>query len=199
LKNNCAQHDVCRKPLRADLADQKNYICCTARPEESLNLTAFGKPKRWLPFEPLNCNMPLKEEIKFKSKFSAIFYVFLLLLSAVFSFSIFKVTNGDLDWRGFLFINLISFCIAYFLSLRWDCRISLIGGILQMKYVLPFHKTIRINVNDIVGFDKHPDVVYRYYKKLFLKTATAHYLINYNISDESDELLLTFLGKLVER
>jgi len=28
----------------AGRADQKNYICCAARPEESLNLTVFGKP-----------------------------------------------------------------------------------------------------------------------------------------------------------
>jgi uncharacterized membrane protein len=141
--------------------------------------------------------MSLEKEITFRSKFSMFFYLFLLFLIAVLSFSIYKVTNGDLDWRGFLFLNVISFCIAYFFSLRWDCRISLVADIFQVKYVLPFHKTIRINISQLIDFDKHPDVVHRYYKKLFLKTATSHYLINYNISNDSDELLLSTLRKIV--
>jgi hypothetical protein len=143
--------------------------------------------------------MALKQEVKFRSKFSAIFYTFLFFLLAVFGFSIYKIGIGDLDWRGFLFLNIISFCIAYFFSLRWDCRICLVSNIFQVKYVLPFHKTIRVDISQLVEFDKHPDVVYRYYKKLFLKTASNHYLIYYNIADDSDELLLAILGKIVEK
>lgn len=141
----------------------------------------------------------MEKEITFRSKFSQIFYLFLLFLLAVLSFSIYRLANGDLDWRGLLILNTISFCIAYLFSLRWDCRISLVADILQVKYVLPFHKTIRIEMNQLIAFDKHPDVVHRYYKKLFLKTETSYYLINYNISDDSDEMLLEVLGKIVTR
>jgi hypothetical protein len=51
---------------------------------------------------------------------------------------------------------------------------------------------------EIVSFDKHPDTVHKYFKKLLIDISKETYLIRYNISDSSDEDMLKLLNMIVE-
>jgi hypothetical protein len=94
---------------------------------------------------------------------------------------------------------LLSFLIGYFCSFRFDCQITLDPAYLKFKYVIPFKKAVLININQITEFDKHEDSVYRYHKKIFIKTFSESYLVRYNVSDNSDEDFLARLHEIVDK
>lgn len=71
------------------------------------------------------------------------------------------------------------------------------ANMLKVKYIFPLHRTIEIDIGHLSEFKKHPDSVHRSYKKLFLKTPNGSYLINYNISYDSEEKLLGELKKVI--
>ena len=129
----------------------------------------------------------------FKSHFSTLFYVTLAMAILIVGFATYKLLLSDLNTLGFLSIVILIFSLGYFLSFRFDCIVSISREILEVKYILPFRKTIKIKLQEIAEVDKHPDSVYRYYKKLFINTRSESYLIKYNISDDSDIELLNIL------
>jgi hypothetical protein len=104
---------------------------------------------------------------------------------------------GRAGLPSFMFLVFLSFLIGYIFSFRFDCRITLNSENLAVRYLFPFKKTIRIKIYKIIEFDKHEDTLYRYHKKIFIKTSEGDYLVRYNISDEADEKFLTALKKVI--
>lgn len=137
----------------------------------------------------------MEKEVYFKSGYSYIFYSSIIISLTVLGFSLYSMSNNNLDVSSFLILNFGTCTISLF-SLRYDCRISIIRGELCIKYILPFNKSIVIDTKEIIEVDKHQDYSRRGYKKLFLKTKSEHFLIQYNISDQSDESLLLELTTL---
>lgn len=138
----------------------------------------------------------MNNHIQFKSSFSGIFYLMCLLITGVLALSLSRFFNQDLDFAGLVFLNGISFLIGYYSSFRFDCWVSIDNGILRIKYLLPFRKTIIIDADQINDFEKQKDAVRRYYKRIIIKTVKKDYVIEYNISDESDEKFQNALRQL---
>ena len=69
----------------------------------------------------------------------------------------------------------------------------------SIKYYFKDEKQLSFPTQEIIGFEKHPDTVTRYYKKLLLITNKRTALIKYNISDNSDDDMLKLLTLIVEK
>lgn len=139
----------------------------------------------------------MSSHIQFKSSFPGTFYLMCLLITGVLALSLFRFFSQALDLAGLVFLNGISFLIGYYSSFRFDCRVSIDNGILRVKYLLPFREAISIDTEQINDFEKQRDAVKRYYKRIIIKTVKKDYVIEYNISDESDEKLQNALRQLI--
>ena len=124
-------------------------------------------------------------------------------MGVVFLLSILTLTSRnlikqDLTIGNFLFLNPVALIICYGFAFRYSCKIYLNEKVFSINYYFKDGKQLLLPTQEIVSFDKHPDTVSRYYKKLFVNTIKTTFLIKYNISDNSDKDMLKLLSLIVE-
>ncbi|MDX1938866.1 MAG: hypothetical protein SFU21_17225 [Flavihumibacter sp.] len=135
----------------------------------------------------------MSKQQNYKSNFSYFFYIFVIAITIIIGFATYRLVILELNTTDFLFIAILSFTIAYAFSFRFVCVIVIKNKILHIKYLSPFKKNLQINLSEIRVVEKYEDSIYRYYKKLFIKTKDKDYLLKYNISDSADIRLLEAL------
>jgi len=135
----------------------------------------------------------------FKSKLPIGFYVAIVLFIAIIVFTIRNLIKEYITTGDFLFLNTIAFFICYGFAFRFSCIMHLDKQTFSIKYYFKDEKQLSFPIEEIIGFEKHPDTVTRYYKKLLLVTNNKTALIRYNISDNSDVNMLKLLTSIVER
>ncbi len=134
----------------------------------------------------------------FKSSLNIFFYIGIAFIVLILAFTGYNLFRQELTVGSFLFLNAIASIISYAFALRFSCSIVLTGEALSINYVFKDEKRLYIPAENIVSFDKHPDTVHRYFKKLLIVTPKETFLIRYNISDSSDEDMLRLLNMIVE-
>ena len=135
----------------------------------------------------------------YKSRPSVFFYFGILFFLSILLFTSYNLVEKQLTLSNLLFLMILAFVISYVFAFRFSCKIDLTERTLRVFYYFKDEKSLRLSTDSIVSFDKHEDVVHRYFKKLLINTHQQTFLIKYNISDSSNEELCKLLTMIVEK
>ena len=133
----------------------------------------------------------------FESNPGFFFYVGVAFYLSILTFTSQNLIMQDLSICSFLFLNALAFIILYGFAFRFSGRIYVDEKMVRFNYYFKDRKQLIIPTHEIINFEKQPDTVHRYYKKLLITTPVTTFLIKYNISDNSDLALLKLLDSIV--